>query len=138
MGSYLNIQSEEAGLTEVSDDEARGDVAEAEVHQLRGRVRLRELEVHRERQGTDQEAEQQGHFETVLGVDRAGGQEEQAEDDGAERHGAGEEDVPVGRAHSREVDSPDEADDQEVDQTQLEPAQSLDELTMSNFFPILI
>ena len=92
------------------------------------------MEVHRERQGTDQEAEQQGHFETVLGVDRAGGEEEQAEDDGAERHGAGEEDVPVGRAHSREVDSPDEADNQEVDQTQLEPAQSLDELTMSNFF----
>ena len=92
------------------------------------------MEVHRERQGTDQEAEQQGHFETVLGVDRAGGDEEQAEDYGAERHGTCEEDVPVGRAHSREVDSPDEADDQEVDQTQLEPAQSLDELTMSNFF----
>ena len=109
--SYLNIQSEEARLTDVSYHEGRGDVTEAlALHWLGGRGRVRELEVNRERESTDQQAEQQGHFETVLGVDRAGGDEEQAEDYGAERHGTCEEDVPVGRAHSREVDSPHEAD----------------------------
>ena len=100
--------------------------------------RVRELEVNRERESTDEEAEQQGHFETVVGVDRAGGDEEQAEDDSAERHGTCEEDVPVRRTNSREVDSPDKADDQQVDETQLEPAESLCYITKSHLFFILI
>ena len=52
------------------------------------------LEIGGQWEGAQEEAEQQGHFETVLWVEGAAGDQEHAEDHRAQGDWPGQEDVP--------------------------------------------
>ena len=88
---YLNIESEQAGLTEIVIDIGESII---EIDEFWIRVSLTELKIDGEWEGGEEEGEDQRHFETVSRIERAGGDEDHQEHYSTHSNRAGEEYVP--------------------------------------------
>ena len=88
---YLNIEREQAGLTEIVIDIGESII---EIDELWIRVSLTELKIDGEWEGSEEEGEDQRHFETVSRIEGAGGDEDHQEHYSTHSNWASEEYVP--------------------------------------------